>query len=161
MKSQMIKFTIIVFTFLTINFKVEGFYVARGSPFNLTRHGKARLGGPGLSLRPLGHLIHKYQGNKKGIQGSAQASCGNAKIQGIERTGRIVGGRSVSVPIPWQASLQTLDELGKWQHICGAALISQHHLLTASHCIGLESHTKYRVVVRLIRIAEKFLEKVV
>lgn len=74
----------------------------RASPFNFTdnrlgesvRDGKARLGGPGLSLRPFGHISHH-----KKMPHHTQWQCGSAKLDGIEvteRRGRILGGRSVS-----------------------------------------------------------------
>jgi hypothetical protein len=36
---------------------------------------------------------------------------------------------------PWMASLGLFGEENKWQHKCGATLISDQHFLTASHCI--------------------------
>ena len=36
---------------------------------------------------------------------------------------------------PWMASLGYWAEDGKWDHQCGATLISQHHFLTAAHCL--------------------------
>jgi len=36
---------------------------------------------------------------------------------------------------PWMASYGFIDEKKKWQHQCGATLISDHHFLTASHCV--------------------------
>jgi hypothetical protein len=36
---------------------------------------------------------------------------------------------------PWMASYGLIDRNKKWQHRCGATLISDHHFLTASHCV--------------------------
>ena len=36
---------------------------------------------------------------------------------------------------PWMASLGYWAEDGKWDHQCGATLISHHHFLTAAHCL--------------------------
>ena len=36
---------------------------------------------------------------------------------------------------PWMASYGFQDEDKKWQHQCGATLTSDHHFLTASHCV--------------------------
>lgn len=61
-----------------------------------------------------------------------------------ERSARIVGGFPVEAPIPWQVSVQRMEQ-GKWRHICGGSLISEHHIITAAHCI--DSFHKYRVTV--------------
>jgi hypothetical protein len=36
---------------------------------------------------------------------------------------------------PWMASYGFSNAQKQWQHQCGATLISEHHFLTASHCI--------------------------
>ena len=35
---------------------------------------------------------------------------------------------------PWMASIGFFSEDNKWQHQCGATLISSRHFLTAAHC---------------------------
>ena len=49
--------------------------------------------------------------------------------------GRIVGGVKVDVEgkFPWMASLLWEKKDG-WKHFCGGTLISDRHILTASHC---------------------------
>jgi len=37
---------------------------------------------------------------------------------------------------PWMASYGIITEDQKWEHMCGATLISDRHFLTASHCVG-------------------------
>jgi hypothetical protein len=36
---------------------------------------------------------------------------------------------------PWMASYGFIDQKKQWQHQCGATLITDHHFLTASHCV--------------------------
>jgi secreted trypsin-like serine protease len=38
---------------------------------------------------------------------------------------------------PWMASLGYFDEIHKWQHQCGATLITDRHFLTAAHCVNI------------------------
>jgi hypothetical protein len=104
---------------------------------NTSRSGRARLGGP-----------KQFQ----------QGQCGWGKVIPGEsdrnrmRNGRIVGGFPAKSPIPWQVSLQEEESPGRWKHICGAALISQFLVLTASHCINsISAEAKYRVVVSFVR----------
>lgn len=61
------------------------------------------------------------------------------------RSGRIIGGFPVEAPIPWQVSVEREERPGEWRHICGGSLISEHHILTASHCIS--ARHRYRVSV--------------
>ena len=39
---------------------------------------------------------------------------------------------------PWMASIGYLNGQDKWKHQCGATLISDHHFLTAAHCVNSE-----------------------
>ena len=49
---------------------------------------------------------------------------------------------------PWQVSVQEFNKYGTktWDHICGGTLISDSHVLTAKHCMGLAAKD-YRVIV--------------
>ena len=35
---------------------------------------------------------------------------------------------------PWMASIGFYDEDDKWNHQCGATLLTERHFLTAAHC---------------------------
>jgi secreted trypsin-like serine protease len=49
---------------------------------------------------------------------------------------KIVGGRHALIgEFPWQVSLQTAKFSGRYSHYCGAAIISPHWIITASHCV--------------------------
>ena len=39
---------------------------------------------------------------------------------------------------PWMASIGYYDENNKWNHQCGATLISNNIFLTAAHCVNNE-----------------------
>jgi len=39
---------------------------------------------------------------------------------------------------PWMASIGYYDENSKWNHQCGATLISNNLFLTAAHCVNDE-----------------------
>ncbi len=36
---------------------------------------------------------------------------------------------------PWMASYGFINEDQKWQHQCGATLVSDRHFLTSAHCV--------------------------
>jgi len=38
---------------------------------------------------------------------------------------------------PWMASIGNYNTDNKWQHQCGATLLSDSHFLTAAHCVKL------------------------
>jgi hypothetical protein len=59
--------------------------------------------------------------------------CG--KIVGPDTT--FVINRSPRVHWPWMASYGFINDEKKWQHQCGATLISDQHFLTAAHCVKL------------------------
>jgi len=49
--------------------------------------------------------------------------------------------------IPWTAQIQILRN-GRYEHQCGGAIISEHHIITARHCFGSEKDIKrMRVIV--------------
>ena len=37
---------------------------------------------------------------------------------------------------PWMASIGFYDTNKKWNHQCGATLVTNHHFLTAAHCVN-------------------------
>jgi secreted trypsin-like serine protease len=37
---------------------------------------------------------------------------------------------------PWMASLGYENDKKKWEHECGATLVSKQHFITAAHCAG-------------------------
>jgi len=37
---------------------------------------------------------------------------------------------------PWMASLGNYNDKEKWQHFCGATLITKRHFLTAARCVS-------------------------
>jgi len=39
---------------------------------------------------------------------------------------------------PWMASIGTYDTNMKWNHHCGASLVTTSHFLTAAHCTNKE-----------------------
>nr|XP_011725183.2 chymotrypsin-like elastase family member 2A [Macaca nemestrina] len=52
---------------------------------------------------------------------------------------RVVGGEEATPNSwPWQVSLQYTSN-GKWYHTCGGSLITNNWVLTAAHCIRLQS----------------------
>lgn len=56
---------------------------------------------------------------------------------------------------PWQVSVQEFNKYGTktWDHICGGTLISDSHVLTAKHCMGLAAKD-YRVIVSQPRVTQ-------
>lgn len=93
-----------------------------------------------------------YQGPSWNDLSNSNRRCGIAyrlsrEVTGVagERAARIIGGLPVEAPIPWQVSVQIEASPGSWEHVCGGTLISEHHILTAAHCI--HSWRKYRVTV--------------
>ena len=73
--------------------------------------------------------------NGKKISGrAASLKCGRS----FQRYGghKIVGGRQALVgEYPWQVSLQTAKFSGRLSHYCGAAVIDNEWIITASHCV--------------------------
>jgi V8-like Glu-specific endopeptidase len=41
---------------------------------------------------------------------------------------------------PWMASYGLVNQKDQWEHRCGATLISDHHFLTASHCVKADEN---------------------
>jgi len=54
---------------------------------------------------------------------------------GQKQMNRIAGGKKVDVKgkFPWMAAL-LWENKGNWELFCGGSLISDRHILTASHC---------------------------
>ena len=72
-------------------------------------------------------------------------NCGK-KIQGSEQ---LIGpeNHAENNPVgdwPWMASIGSMTKEGKWEHRCGATLITDRHFLTSAHCFKnprlLENH---------------------
>jgi len=104
----------------------------------------------GLAISTRGRKLFHPSAWNRVIKSSHQ--CGRAFITresrneaASERAARIVGGFKVESPIPWQVSVQEEITPGIYSHVCGGVLISEHHLLTAAHCI--RTNSKYRVVL--------------
>ncbi|KAJ6638637.1 Chymotrypsin-1, partial [Pseudolycoriella hygida] len=58
-------------------------------------------------------------------------------VDGQESYGqsRIVGGNIAKKRYPYQVSLQEQDDDGYWEHVCGGAIITERHIITAAHCL--------------------------
>ncbi|XP_066995475.2 trypsin-1 [Anabrus simplex] len=72
------------------------------------------------------------------------------------RGGKIVGGRNARVgEFPYQISLQRKYYFGDGaQHICGGAIIDEHHVLTAGHCVYGQFQTELRVVAGVLNVTD-------
>nr|XP_053648149.1 proclotting enzyme-like isoform X1 [Cherax quadricarinatus] len=78
-----------------------------------------------------------------GIRLLPQDVCGISNVNTI----RIVGGTPPPKNLyPWLAALGYVDGQGKVEFLCGAALITHQHLVTAAHCVRSRSDLK---IVRL------------
>lgn len=56
-------------------------------------------------------------------------------IEASSRRARIIGGTEVFYgEEPWQADIR-LFKRNKFEHICGGAIISNHLVVTAAHCV--------------------------
>ncbi|XP_068081846.1 anionic trypsin-2 [Anabrus simplex] len=70
------------------------------------------------------------------------------------RGSKIIGGRNARVgEFPYQISLQRKDYF--WdgaQHICGGAIIDEHHVLTAAHCLYGQFQAQLRVVAGVLNV---------
>ncbi|XP_013921185.1 PREDICTED: suppressor of tumorigenicity 14 protein-like [Thamnophis sirtalis] len=70
---------------------------------------------------------------------SDEENC-NCGIRAYSKQSRIVGGMdSSSGEWPWQVSLHTQND----GHVCGASLISNKWLVTASHCFNEKNYVRY------------------
>lgn len=47
---------------------------------------------------------------------------------------RVNGGQEAKRIVPFQVSLQAYRR-NRWRHFCGGAIITEHHVLTAAHCV--------------------------
>lgn len=68
-------------------------------------------------------------------------------------TGRIVGGKEITYPVPWQVSLAVRRDDGSLAHFCGGTIINRRYIMTASHCteMFLES-SKQHVPINRLRV---------
>ena len=55
----------------------------------------------------------------------------------------IVGGQIATSPIPWQVSVQR-----DGSHICGATIIDEYTLLSASHCFDDNDYSIEKLTIR-------------
>ena len=66
-------------------------------------------------------------------------SCGSPdesvlKYVGLERVPKVRGGHCMEQgAVPWTVQIQ-VKEFGRYTHRCGGSLISDKHVITASHC---------------------------
>ena len=59
----------------------------------------------------------------------------------------IENGYPVSDYIPWQISLQVYFNSRKWTHICGATILDEMTIMTASYCYNYHCYnSKCRIV---------------
>ena len=47
---------------------------------------------------------------------------------------RIIGGRPMSKPIPWQVSIGYKIEYNKFIHFCGGVILNMKTIISAAHC---------------------------
>jgi len=80
-------------------------------------------------------LNKKFLNNKSEFL--IQIGCGTHNATGKINQHKIVGGHKVAPKwkYPWMVAITAWRRKDKrWKHICGGALISSRHILTASHC---------------------------
>ncbi|KAF8791068.1 Trypsin-1 like protein [Argiope bruennichi] len=84
------------------------------------------------------------------------ANCGISKVS--NNGNKIVGGRNaMEGEFPWQLSLQMrpFPIITKFQHICGASILTPNWAVTAAHCIAGGYATSYRVMAGAMNISKR------
>ncbi|XP_045617610.1 venom serine protease Bi-VSP isoform X2 [Procambarus clarkii] len=85
-----------------------------------------------------------------GLQLLSQATCGISEVSVL----RIVGGTPPPKGLyPWLAALGYADGQGKIEFLCGAALLTHQHVVTAAHCV------RNRNDLKVVRLGEHDLSK--